>query len=105
GADRLLALYRSAGDFAGVYRVPLADLEAEWRQFLAKQPLTTRDRSSASEDFRRHAIFKRVCARELAARLIEARAVETDEPARAVRILEATCHDDPNEPSHRLALA
>jgi hypothetical protein len=85
--------------------VPLADLEAEWRQFLAAQPLTTRERAHASEEFRRPAIFKRVCARELAARLAEARAIERDEPARAVAILEATCHDDPAEPSYRLALA
>ncbi|HMF44568.1 MAG TPA: hypothetical protein VKQ32_28030, partial [Polyangia bacterium] len=105
GADKLRALYRSAGNFADVYRVPLADLEAEWRQFLAKQPLTTRDRAHASEEFRRPAIFKRICARELAARLVEARAIERDQPARAVGILEATCHDDPAEPTYRLALA
>jgi hypothetical protein len=105
GADKLRALYRSAGDFGEVYRVPLADLEAEWRQFLLKQPLTTRDRARASEEFRRPAIFKRVCARELAARLVEARSIEHDDPARAVAILEATCHDDPHEPMYRLALA
>ncbi|HEY7372982.1 MAG TPA: hypothetical protein VIF57_12535 [Polyangia bacterium] len=105
GPEKLRALYRSAGNFAAVYRVPLADLEAEWRQFLAAQPLTTRERAHASEAFRRPAIFKRVCARELAARLVEARAIERDEPVRAVAILEATCHDDPSEPSYRLALA
>jgi hypothetical protein len=105
GPEKLRALYRSAGDFAGVYRMPLADLEAEWRKFLASQPLTTHERARASEEFRRPAIFKRVCARELAARLVEARAIEHDEPTRAVAILEATCHDDPNEPSYRLALA
>jgi hypothetical protein len=105
GAERLRALYRSAGNFSDVYRVPLADLEKEWRQFLAQQPLTTRERAHASEEFRRPAIFKRVCARELAARLAEARAVERGAPERAVAILEATCHDDPNEPLYRLALA
>jgi len=105
GAEKLRALYRSAGNFTGVYRVPLADLEAEWRQFLARQPLTTRGRAQASEEFRRPAIFKRVCARELAARLVEARAVEHEDPARAVALLEATCHDDPGEPSYKLALA
>ena len=95
GAEKLRALYRSAGNFTDVYRVPLADLEAEWRQFLARQPLTTRERAQASEEFRRPAIFKRVCARELAARLVEARAIEHDDPARAVALLEATCRDDP----------
>ena len=105
GAEKLRALYRSAGNFSDVYRVPLADLEGEWRQFLAQQPLTTRERAHASEEFRRPAIFKRVCARELAARLVEARAIERDDPARAVAILEATCRDDPHEPIYRLALA
>jgi hypothetical protein len=105
GAERLRALYRSAGDFSDVYHVPLADLEKEWREFLAQQPLTTRERARASEEFRRPAIFKRVCARELAARLVEARAIERGDPERAVAILEATCHDDPAEPSYRLALA
>ena len=88
-----------------MYHVPLADLEIEWRQFLAHQPLTTRERARASEEFRRPAIFKRVCARELAARLVEARSIERGDPARAVAILEETCHDDPAEPSYRLALA
>jgi hypothetical protein len=105
GPEKMRELYRSAGNFLDVYRVPLADLEKEWRQFLAKQPLTTRERAQASEEFRRPAIFKRVCARELAARLVEARSIQHDDPARAVAILEATCHDDPAEPSYRLALA
>ncbi len=105
GAERLRALYRSGGNFTDVYRVPLADLENEWRQFLAQQPLTTRERAHASEEFRRPAIFKRVCARELAARMVEARGIEREDPARAVALLEATCHDDPSEPSYRLALA
>ena len=64
-----------------------------------RQPLTTRERARASEDFRRPAIFARVCARELAARLAEARAIQRDEPARAVAILERTCSDDPGEPT------
>jgi hypothetical protein len=54
--------------------VPLADLEAEWRQFLDKQPLTTRERAQASEEFRRPAIFKRVRARAGGA-AVEARGI------------------------------
>src|SRR5205823_2412192 len=45
GPGKLRAVYQSGGNFADVYRVPLADLEAEWRQFLAQQPLTTRERA------------------------------------------------------------
>jgi hypothetical protein len=105
GSQKLRELYRSAGNFTNVYRAPLADLEREWREFLTRQPLTTRERARASEDFRRPAIFARVCARELAAQLAEARAIQRDEPARAVAILEQTCSDDPGEPTYRLALA
>lgn len=105
GADKLRALYRSAGNFTDVYRVPLRDLEREWRQFLAKQPLTTGQRAQATEAFRRPAIFKRVCARELGARVAAARTALATDPARAVELLRATCADDPEEPLYQLALA
>jgi Tetratricopeptide repeat len=105
GAEKLRALYRSAGNFTDVYRTPLRDLEREWRQFLATQPVTPRQRAQASEAFRRPAIFKRVCARELGARIVEARAVLRGDPNRAVALLQSTCHDDPGEPLYRLALA
>jgi hypothetical protein len=105
GPERLRALYRSAGNFTDVYRTPLANLEDEWRHFLLRQPLSTRDRARASEQFRRPAIFKKVCARELAARLGEARGLERVAPALAVRLLEDACRDDPREPTFRLELA
>jgi hypothetical protein len=105
GADRLRALYRSAGNFSDVYRTPLANLEEEWRRFLSKQTLSDRDRARAAESFRRPAIFKKVCARELAARVAEARGLERVAPARAVALLEDTCRDDPHEPTFRLELA
>jgi hypothetical protein len=105
GPERLRALYRSAGDFAGVYRAPLADLEQEWRRFLAGQPLSAGDRARAHERFRRPAIFKKVCARELAARMGEARAVERAAPMVAIGLLEDACRDDPREPTFRLELA
>ncbi|HXJ23260.1 MAG TPA: hypothetical protein VMT03_23800 [Polyangia bacterium] len=105
GADKLRALYRSAGSFDEVYRVPLSELDLEWRRFLATQPLNRQQKAHATEQFRRPAIFARVCARELAARVNEARAVMPLDPARAVELLRSTCHDDPGEPLYRLALA
>ena len=104
GAAAMQRLYRSAGDFVTAYGVPLATLEAEWRDFLAHQPVDAQDRARASEQFRRPAIFKKVCARELAARLIQARALQATAPARAVALLEETCADDPHEPMYRLTL-
>ncbi|HEY4395419.1 MAG TPA: hypothetical protein VGP64_15215, partial [Polyangia bacterium] len=105
GADKLRALYRSAGNFSDVYRVPLGDLEREWRHFLAAQPLTTQERAHATEEFRRGAIFGRVCARELGARVAEARALMDANPERATELLRSACHDDPDEPLYQLALA
>jgi hypothetical protein len=105
GADKLRRLYRTAGDFDGVYGVPLAKLEQDWRQLLSRQPVSPRDRAQASERFRRPAIFLKVCARELAARAAEARLVLRSAPDRAVRLLEETCRDDPHEPTFRLQLA
>jgi hypothetical protein len=105
GAEPLRRLYKSGGNFIDVYRVPLADLEREWRATLARLPLNDRARARASETFRRPAIFKRVCARELGARVAEARAVMTSDPTRARVLLESTCRDDPDEPTYALALA
>ena len=105
GAERLRALYRSAGDFDGTYRAPLATLESEWQQFLRRQPISDRDKARAAEQYRRPAIFKKICARELAARVGEARGLERVAPDRAVRLLEDACRDDPHEPTYRLELA
>ncbi|HEY8927085.1 MAG TPA: tetratricopeptide repeat protein [Polyangia bacterium] len=105
GAERLRAVYRSAGDFAGVYGEPLSALEVEWRRFLAKQPMSAEQRARAREQFRRPAIFKKVCAREQAARVQEARGLLAGAPARAARLLERACADDPKEPTLQVELA
>jgi tetratricopeptide (TPR) repeat protein len=105
GPERLRAIYRSAGDFQGVYGESLESLEARWRAFLATQPLDQAERARAEERFRRPAIFQKVCARELAARVAEARGRTYSAPERAVALLESACMDDPGEPTFRLDLA
>lgn len=105
GPDKLRALYRSAGDFTGVYGRPLNELEASWKDFLRTQPDVPDERAAAKERYRRPAIFQRVCARELAARVAEAHAVGSSDPGRAVALLESVCRDDPAEPSFRIELA
>jgi hypothetical protein len=105
GAAKLRALYRSAGDFAKIYGQPLDALEKEWRRFLSTLPVDERSRAEAQEDFRRPAIFHKVCARELAARVAEARTLLGTAPGEAARLLESTCADDPGEPTYRLDLA
>jgi len=105
GAERLRALYRSAGDFARVYGRDLASLEKDWRAFLAALPPDESSRAQAEESFRRPAIFQKVCARELAARVSEARARLGTAPSDSVALLSSACADDPGEPTFRLELA
>ena len=105
GAEKFRAAYRSGGDFAGVYGQSLAQLEQQWRTFLETQPLDASERARARERFRRPAIFAKVCARDLAARVGEARARLYSLPDEAVDLWQAICQDDPGEPSYRLDLA
>jgi hypothetical protein len=105
GADKLRAVYRSAGDFVAVYGLPLAELEKSWLAFLETQPLDPRDEARARERFRKPAIFRKVCARELAERVAEARERMSSMPDAAVSLLDSVCRDDPDEPGYRLALA
>jgi hypothetical protein len=105
GADRLRQLYRSGGDFAASYGRGLDALERDWRGFLDGQPLDDRERARARERFRRPAIFGKVCARELAARVAQARDRLYSVPDEAVALFRSVCQDDPGEPSYRLDLA
>jgi hypothetical protein len=105
GAERLRALYRSGGDFRTVYGMDLPALERAWRAFLEGQPVEEREQARARERFRRPAIFKKVCARELGARVQAARELLGSLPERAVAMLDSVCRDDPHEPTHRLELA
>jgi hypothetical protein len=105
GAAKLRDLYRSAGDFERVYGRALAALEGDWRAFLAALPVDKDSRAQAEEGFRRPAIFHKVCARELAARVSEARARMGTSPRDAVALLSSACKDDPGEPTFRLDLA
>ncbi len=104
GAGSLRKLYRSAGDFQRVYGSSLADLETQWRSFLGARPLTDTARAAAAERFRQPAIFRQVCARELAVRTAQARGLIRTQPAEAVELLRGVCRDDPNEPLVRLDL-
>lgn len=105
GVAKLRALYRSAGEFERVYGVPLSRLETDWRAFLSSLPVDQNSRAQAEESFRRPAIFHKVCARELAARVSEARARMGNAPTTAVSLLASACSDDPGEPIYQIDLA
>ena len=105
GPQRFAALYRSGGDFQAAYAVSLQELESGWHAFLLTQPLDEDQKSTAAERYRRPAIFKKVCARELAARVAEAARVRAHDPTKAVTLLQSVCADDPGEPVYQLSLA
>jgi hypothetical protein len=105
GGPALRKIYQTAGDFQAVTGQDLHSLIAEYLTFLATQPRNPQAIALAEERFRRPAIFGKVCARELAARVAEAHDYLASYPDQAVRLLERTCMDDPNEPSYRLDLA
>ena len=105
GADKLRAVYRSAGNFQAVYGHPLADLGKDWRAFLQTQPVDTLAQARSKERFRRPALFRKVCGRELAERVTEGKERMGSMPEQAVELFESVCRDDPDEPGHRLDLA
>lgn len=105
GAEKLRRVYRWGGDIEGVYGKSLDQLEAAWVTFLRQQPVDAQQRATAQERYRRPAIFQKVCARELAARAAEASRIRSDEPERAVDLMQKVCNDDPSEPTYALSLA
>jgi hypothetical protein len=105
GPEKLRRLYRTAGDFTGSYGRDLASLEKDWRTFLAGLPADDSSRAQAEEEFRRPAIFRKVCARELAARVSDGFARMGTAPGTSVSLFASACEDDPSEPTYRLDLA
>ncbi len=105
GPEKLKRVYRGGGNFEAVYGQSLDALEQQWLSFIKQQPVDESQRQVAKERFRRPAIFKKVCARELAARVAEAADLRHHQPERAVDLLQSVCADDPLEPTYALSLA
>jgi hypothetical protein len=106
GPAKLRAIYRSGGDFAAAYGVPLARLEADWRRMIAALPLPAGAVEAARERFRGTSVFARPCPHVIAARREEVGvALGAGDRPRAVALARAVCGDAPDEPRHRLELA
>ncbi|HEY0838635.1 MAG TPA: hypothetical protein VGD74_00475, partial [Vulgatibacter sp.] len=105
GPEAFGRLYRD-GDFEAAYGTPLAALVADWESFLDDLALPARARTLAERRFRRPAIFRRPCAREVAELAAEAGAsLSAGDPARAAGIY-SECHAlDPGDPGHLRAEA
>lgn len=72
GMRKMMRVYRS-GDFPHAYGRTLHQLIGEWQGFLDRVVITDRDREAIDVIFRRPPIFRKVCARVLAAQNIRAR--------------------------------
>ncbi len=106
GMPSFRALYRSGGDFQGVYSASLATLEGAWNRFLDGIALDPSAQGLARERFRRPAVWHKVCAHRVAALRTEARAASAaGDRARAERCLRQIVADDPGDPAGLLELA
>ncbi|HTY59594.1 MAG TPA: hypothetical protein VMF59_12305, partial [Bacteroidota bacterium] len=74
GMRNLLLVYRSL-DYRAVYGRSLGELSREWETYLDRVPLDDEDQDGIDALFRRPPIFRKVCARVLARRSAEARAL------------------------------
>ena len=72
GMRNLMLLYRSL-DYRAVYGRTLGELALEWEGYLDRVPLDDVDQDGVDALFRRPPIFRKVCARVLARRSLEAR--------------------------------
>ncbi len=106
GVPAFTQLYRSAGDFHGVYGVQLDALESAWVAFLATRPLEDADVERLRQRYMQRPIFQRPCAHRAADLLAAAQKAQLrgdhDERLAALQDL---CSVEPTRPEHRLTLA
>ena len=102
GTERLQRLL-AHGDFAGVYGRSLDTLVAEWERMLDGLPLDESAVNRAFARFRQPSLFRRPCAREVAALADEARGLTSTNPSRALQLLRSCARLQPAEPDFLLA--
>ncbi len=100
GRERFARLYRD-GDFRAAYGDGLDTLVASFERYLDQFPLSDRARAVADRKFRRPAIFRRPCAREIADLAGEAGdALRAGDSDRAAELYERCSILDDGEPAH-----
>lgn len=105
GAKAFARLYQDA-DFHAAYGTELGALVAEWEQWLDGQPLSERARVVAERRFKRPAIFRRPCAREVADLNAEAGdALRAGDADKAVALYGRCAELDEGDPGYLLAQA
>ena len=105
GVEKLRRVYRSGGDFLGVYGLPLQTLLAAWSTWLEGQTVPPETLELCRERYRRRSIIRRVCGHEVAS-LIE-RADELMSSRRhdeALGVMARICSFEPGDPGNHLRL-
>lgn len=98
GRERFARVYRD-GDFEAAYGASLPALMKDWEAFLAGIPLSDRGRELAERRFRRPAIFRRPCAREVAELRAEGDdALRAEDAAKAAERYGRCAALDPGDP-------
>jgi len=101
GTERLQKLL-AHGDFARVYGRSLDTLVAEWERMLDGLPLDDSAVNRAFARFRQPSLFRRPCAREVAALVDEAKTLTSTNPSRALQLLRSCARLQPAEPDFLL---
>ena len=105
GAKSFARLYQD-GDFHAAYGSDMGALVAEWERWLDGQPLSERARVVAERRFKRPAIFRRPCAREIADLDAEAGdALRAGDADKAVALYARCSVLDDGDPGYLLAQA
>ncbi len=106
GVQKLKQVYRTGGDFLGVYGRSLPSLLAAWSRWLdAEVQVPERTLQLARERFRRPGIMRRVCGHEIANLRAEARALQgRNEHADAIATYRRICRFEPGDPGHHFEL-
>lgn len=93
GMRKIMQVYRS-GNFSLTYGRTLHQLVGEWQRFLDRFEITDQDRDAIDVIFRRPAIFRKVCARVIAARNNEARRKYEEKDYKAAEDLYRQSYDE-----------
>jgi tetratricopeptide (TPR) repeat protein len=90
GMRLLMQVYRT-GDYVAAYGRPLSSLITEWQRFLGRLHVDDHDADVVDVRFRQPTIFRKVCARVIAARNQEARRrLDEKEYSRARQLFKAS---------------
>ena len=101
GMGKLEQVFRSGGDFEGVYDRSLRELLRGWSRWLERVKVPAGQVQLARERFLRPSILRRVCGHEVANRISSAEQLAgRDEHEEAAGIMEQVCRFDPSDPAH-----